>query len=366
MNPFIISAYKTPEFFCDREEETQTIINSVSNGINIVLYSLRRIGKTGLIKNVFYRLAKETDYQLIYIDIYRTQNINDFVNELANAMLQLRKKTWYNKVLDLIKGLRPIMTINPISGNLEVEIKSSSSTQSTTNLDSILQFLERFPKKIIVAIDEFQQITAYPETGFEAFLRSKIQFMNNVNFIYSGSNRRLLSAMFNDYNRPFYQSGSTLSLQKIPREAFSLFIKNLMEKNDREISDGLIEKGLSWTENYTWFTQNYFNRLWGKGVKTISETVVREVELDIFAEKERNFIELRNLLPENHMKLIVAIAKENGVEQPTSKDFLIKYKLGSSSTINSATKVLEQKELIYKEDGLFQIYDVYLKRFLQN
>lgn len=366
MNPFIISAYKSPEFFCDREKETQTIINSVTNGVNIVLYSLRRMGKTGLIKNVFHKLSIESDYQLIYIDIYRTKNIDDFVNEMANAMLRINKKVWYKKVLELLKKFRPVLTINPISGQLEAEIKMMTEGEGSKSIDTILQFFEQYPSKIIIAIDEFQQITEYPEQGFEAFLRSKIQFLNNVNFIYSGSNQRIISSMFHDYNRPFYNSGSTLYLDKIPEKIYTDFVKNLMLNNSRKISNDQIIKGLQWTETYTWFTQNYFNRLWGKGVKTITESLIKEVEMEIFAEKERDYIELRNLLPDNQMNLLIAIAKENGVEKPTSKDFLATYNLGSSSTINSACKVLEQKEIIYKDNSTYQLYDVYMKRFLQS
>jgi len=65
------------------------------------------------------------------------------------------------------------------------------------------------------------------------------------------------------------------------------------------------------------------------------------------------------------MKLLIAIAKENKVEKPTAKDFLTKHHLGSSSTVNSAIKVLEQKEIIYYEQNAWQLYDVYMKRFLQ-
>lgn len=365
MNPFVISAYKAPEFFCDREKETRTIIDSVTNGVNIVLYSLRRMGKTGLIKNVFHELAARNNVELIYIDIYRTRNVDDFVNELANAMLRIDKKVWYKRVLEFLKKLRPVLTVNPVTGQLEAEIRAIPEGQGPQNLDAIFQFIEQYPVKIIIAIDEFQQITEYPEPGFEAFLRSKIQFLNNVNFIYSGSNRRIITSMFLDYNRPFYQSGSTLYLDKIPEDAYAAFVKKLMEHTNRIISDELIIKGLQWTESYTWFTQNYFNRLWGKGVKNITENLMKEVEQEIFTEKERDFIEWRNLLPENQMRLLTAIAKENSVQKPTAKDFLIAYKLGSSSTVNSALKVLQQKEIIYYEQNAWQLYDVFMKRFLQ-
>jgi len=39
--------------FCDREEETQFIIDNAKNGVNTTLFSIRRMGKTGLIHHVF-------------------------------------------------------------------------------------------------------------------------------------------------------------------------------------------------------------------------------------------------------------------------------------------------------------------------
>jgi len=324
------------------------------------------MGKTGLIKHLYFNLSQNTDYQLIYLDIYRTKNVQDFVNELANAMLSIQKKQWYQKAFDLIKSLRPVITINPVTGSMEAEIKAVNSEQSLSNLDVIFNFFEKFSTKVIIAIDEFQQITEYPESGFEALLRSKIQFLNNVNFIYSGSNRRIISSMFNDYNRPFYQSCNTLYLEKISFDVYTTFISKLMLENGRKIDTSTVENGLKWTESYSWYTQNFFNRLWGKGVKTITESTLFDVEMDIFAEKERDFVELRNLLPVNQMNLLTAIAKENQVQKPNAIDFIKKHRLGSASSVNSALKVLENKEIIYFENGVYKVYDVFLTRFLQS
>ena len=53
-NPFLIVGYQGPEYFCDREKETEVILSALHNGRNITLVSPRRMGKTGLIKNVFF------------------------------------------------------------------------------------------------------------------------------------------------------------------------------------------------------------------------------------------------------------------------------------------------------------------------
>ena len=87
-NPFVISGYVSPNFFCDRETETKLLIDSLKNGRNVTLISPRRMGKTGLIKNVFYQLQHdELKIPVFYMDIYSTQNLTDFTNLLANTVL---------------------------------------------------------------------------------------------------------------------------------------------------------------------------------------------------------------------------------------------------------------------------------------
>ena len=52
-NPFVISGYLSPYYFCDREEESRNLIRYVTNGRNVAIISTRRMGKTGLISTLF-------------------------------------------------------------------------------------------------------------------------------------------------------------------------------------------------------------------------------------------------------------------------------------------------------------------------
>lgn len=38
-NPFIYQGYESPEYFCDREAETKTLISHLKNGRNVTLIS---------------------------------------------------------------------------------------------------------------------------------------------------------------------------------------------------------------------------------------------------------------------------------------------------------------------------------------
>lgn len=365
MNPFLITAYKSPEYFCNRDKETKRLISAVSNGRNTVLYSLRRVGKSGLIKNTFYHLNKTTDYHLVYVDIYNTYNTDDFVNEIVNQLLKIKKKQWFNKAFNFIKKFQPTLTFNPIDGQTEFKFNFDNSNDARYNLEETLNYFEAFNTRIVIAIDEFQQITKYPDQSFEGFLRSKIQFLNNISFIFSGSEQSIITSMFFDHSRPFYQSADIMKLDKLENEEYFNFISTKFATTKKQIEPETVQEILDWTERHTYYTQNFCNRLWGKGIKKITAELVNQVKGEIISDKEKYFIELRHLLPPNQLSLLRAIGKNNGVEKPSSIEFITKYKLSSTSTINSALKALLDKELIYKDRDTYKIYDVFLSRFLQ-
>ncbi len=58
LNLFLLSGYHSPDYFCDREEETEKLVSALRNGRNVTLVSPRRMGKTGLIRHAFHRMEQ--------------------------------------------------------------------------------------------------------------------------------------------------------------------------------------------------------------------------------------------------------------------------------------------------------------------
>ena len=78
-NPFVLAGYKGPAYFCDRVKETKRICDAIKNESNVTLISPRRYGKTGLIRNAFYKLEHDGEYETIYVDVFGAQNLADFI-----------------------------------------------------------------------------------------------------------------------------------------------------------------------------------------------------------------------------------------------------------------------------------------------
>ena len=214
-NPFVYQGYVSPVYFCDRTEETAELIANLQNGRNTVLISPRRIGKTGLIKNAFYRiLEQEKDVKCLYIDIFATKNQHDFVQLLGTAIAQeilSKERRAMKRLLEFFGSWRPVFSTDPMTGQPTVSVSIQPSLTEVT-LKTVIDYLKQSKREVYIAIDEFQQITNYPEPGIEALLRSYVQFAPNVHFVFSGSKRHLMSQIFYSPERPFYQSTVSMGL----------------------------------------------------------------------------------------------------------------------------------------------------------
>lgn len=225
-NPFLIAGYHSPEFFCDRKAESSTILEALYNGRNITLIAPRRMGKTGLIHHVFYQLKEQkSDVVTLYMDIYSTQSLGDFVRLFANTVLgQLDSvpQKALNRIGQFIRSCRPVFTFDEITGTPKVTVDVSPTEEEST-LKEIFDYLGSSEKRCYIAIDEFQQIAEYPEKGVEALLRSYIQFLPNVNFIFAGSKQHVMQEMFTSSKRPFYQSTQLLTIGTVNRDGVCRF-----------------------------------------------------------------------------------------------------------------------------------------------
>ena len=370
-NPFLINGYKGPEYFCDREVETKKIIDNLQNGVNSTLLSIRRIGKTGLIHHVFHEIKSKNSVECIYIDLYATQNLNDFIEKTASALMATfpEKKSAGKKLMHIIKGLRPVIQFDGLSGEPQISFDFKQEIQMNYTLQSLFSFLENQQIKTIIAFDEFQQINEYPEKNTEAFLRTIIQTLNNVQFIFSGSSKHLLMDIFNNSKRPFFASTQAIQLGFIPFEKYSCFIQNHFECNKKQISQEGIQFILNWSKRHTYYTQVICNRIFSLGIKNITLKDIQTACNQLLVEQEVIFFQYRNLLTTSQWKTLIAIAKEGKVYQIHEKKFVQKHTLGSSSSIQRTISSLIQKEMIYEEqekDGsYFSVYDCFLSRWLE-
>jgi hypothetical protein len=218
---------------------------------------------------------------------------------------------------------------------------------------------------VVLAIDEFQQITKYPESNVEALLRSHIQASNNIVMVYSGSNKHMLASIFNDYARPFYQSSGFLFLDRIETEVYKRFISENFRKGKTLITPEALSFIMDWTLGITYYVQELCNRLYAVKHRFIDVKEVKQTCLHILEERTHIYQVFEELLTTQQMSLLRALAVEIYTEQPTSSVFLSRHSLGAASTVKRSLDTLEVKNMVILEDGKYTLPDVFLMRWLR-
>lgn len=367
-NPFIYQGYESPKYFCDREVETKTLLSHLKNGRNVTLISPRRIGKTGLIKNTFYHLKEqEKDATCLYIDIFATKNLHDFVELLGVMVINeiVRKNSSFiEKTISFFSALRPVLSMDPLTGEPSVSITVEPSKEDIT-IQSIFNYLNDSEQEVYIAIDEFQQIAEYPEKGTEALLRSYIQFAQHVHFIFSGSKFHLMAEIFGSPKHPFYQSTEMMGLKPLDSDVYYDFCLQFFKEKGGNIEKDIFEYLYNMFEGHTWYIQCIMNRLYEANTNVESIDQVNAAILSILAGREPQFESLSQFFTNNQFSLLKAIAKEGIVAQPTAGRFIKSHNLSGASSTKAALKVLEDKELVYRKPEGYIIYDRFMDLWLK-
>ncbi len=370
LSPFPTVGYYGPEYFCDREKETQTITANISGMQPTTLVAARRIGKTGLLKHLQHLLSDK--YIFIYADILPTENLREFLNTLATCILNsVPEKTGIGaKIWNFIKSLRPVITFDPLSGEPQVSFNIQPK-DSDNQVELLFSFLEKQEKRVVFAIDEFQQILEYPEKNTEAWLRSLMQQLNNVTFIFSGSQQHIMNDMFSNPARPFFGSTGFLHLDKIGFESYKNFIINKFSERGRNIPETVVSEILRWTNCHTFYVQLACNRVFLNSGNTIDLDLWHEEAKMLLDEQEYVFFGYRDVLTKHQWKLLRAIAHEGEASSLTSKEFVQKHALGSPATVLRSLDSLQKKNLIfsqYNSNGTlyYSVYNVLFERWIQN
>ena len=359
LNPFVLTGYVSPDYFCDRQKETDKIISALLNGRNITLTSPRRMGKTGLIHHVFHNMQENNDVKCFYVDLYQTDSLELLVKKLADTILGTLDSTEdiiVKNIVSFFKMLRPVVTVDPMTGEPGFKVNVEPG-QGEYSLSEIFAYMEQSDYRCFVAFDEFQTIASYADKNVEALLRSHIQRLTNVNFIFSGSQRHVLENMFASASRPFYQSTQMMPLGTIDKSAYYAFSSDMMRNNGQSIDEETFDYLYTKLSSHTWYVHTLLNRLYETGIETIDKATVDDILADILLENEGTFQTFLRLVTPIQAKVLHAVATEGTIKEIQGKAFLTKYQLGAASTVKTAVKSLVEKELLLDNNGEYQIYD---------
>ena len=336
------------ENFTDRVKETKRLKLDFENGINVILVSPRRMGKSSIVKKV---KAEITDpaIKIVFMDIYDCRSEYDFYNRFASVLLkETATKT------------------EPLS---EMSV-SLGITPQNYQPEEILQLPELIAKEqgvhLVICIDEFQQIGEFSDSLIvQKRLRGIWQHQQNVSYCLFGSKKHLMTKLFQNRRMPFYQFGEMMYLDKIPTTDWVTFIRSRFESQGKHISEGLAQRVCETVENHSSYVQQL---AWNVLAETDGDVTEQDFENGLqalMAQCSGLFEQHIQGLTSYQLNFIRAIC--DGVHSDFgSKAILEEYNLGTKSNISRIKTALRDRELIdITNDGVFledPVFGIWLRR----
>lgn len=350
-NPFKFGDPVEGDYYLPRLELTRAVRNFLENRIHVVLMGPRRFGKTSFALDLFHSLEREGYYCLL-VDIFNITSHRDFLHQFLRALRHKRDfkekfKLWFKKIQGLIPQFS--LDFDTLTGNPNIGFSFGQLPEEDvkTAIQDLFEGLSSLGKKVVVAFDEFQQISQLDDKGWlEATVRTHFQKLANVSFLFTGSRKSLISDMLNDPSRPLYRSCQTIEFPSFGPE-FTDWVVERFGTVGIKCPKGAVDHLRKLVQDTPNYVQMVCFHLVARAKTSITSKDVEETLDTVARQNAYAYQTLLNTLTLAQQRVLRLAAKER--ESLFQKDFLQKYEIKSAPALYSTIKALKEKGILDEE-----------------
>jgi len=369
-NPFYLQEIPVDAPFCDREKELKELRSYAEAKANVVLFSPRRFGKTSLVKRVQRRLA-DKGAVVIFADFFGVGSVEDVAARLAKAVYGFThgKPSLWKTALRTLLSFRPVLKPDP-SGGISLSVEPAAAGRSGLHLleetiDSLSRFIEESKQLIQIALDEFQEIVTLKEAlTIEAALRTHIQ-RQKASYFFIGSRRRVLLGIFNERQRPFFQSAINYPLGPLPAMDLGNFITWQFKEHGKSCTKDMGLRLASTVDCHPYYSEKLGFFVYEMAEAVNEETIQAGLQKLIVSEKPVFEAILQGLSP--HQRLLLKALALEPPKKILAGSYVQKHGLKSTGGVQHSTKHLEDLDLIERKGDpeQWQLVDPVLAMWLK-
>lgn len=349
--------------FIGRKEEIRRLKMNFEEGINTILISPRRWGKTSLVKKVCEVVDRKKVIP-VFVDIFKCKTEYEFYNALAEAVLKQtasKAELWMDNARDFIARLSPKVSFSPEpNSEFALSLGISPKTHAPEEILSLAEEIaQKKQKRIVVCIDEFQQIGEMADSvSIQKRLRSVWQHQRLTSYCLFGSKKHTMMNVFQKRNMPLYQFGDFKFLDKIPTETWVEYIVQHFKDRQRTISAEQAAKICQLVDNYSSYVQQLswlVFSLIDEGQVVTDEHLKQGVK-DLLNSQEQLFmqqIEPLTAYQMNFLRCILSGHHDDFGETAVREEF----QLGSVSNITRLKTALVDKDIVEMSGKRYYITD---------
>ena len=358
--------------FTDREDEVALLTQNFKNLINTIIISPRRWGKTSLVNKCARLLSEESkDILVCQVDIFNCRTEEQFYTAYANALMRISTSAWEEFVAGVKKYLSrmaPTVSLSEGSQNYELSF-GISFKDNRLSYDEILDLPQQIAKdkgkKIIVCIDEFQNVANFGDSlAFQKKLRAHWQRHTRVAYCLFGSKRHMLMDVFANVSMPFYKFGDLMFLQKIETEEWIPFIRQKFQMADKVIERDEIQLLVELVDKHPYYVQQLAQQVWLRTEKFVVPSIVKEAYNGLIDQLSLLFLNSMETFSNAQLGFLKALIA--GEKQLSSKQTLQTYRIGTSGNVARIKQALMEREVIDLQGNeiTFQdpLFEAWLKR----
>jgi hypothetical protein len=361
-SPFQFGSLAEKENFIDRVEDRALLKQLLMSGIHTMLISPRRWGKSSLVKAVGEELMAENDnVRVCYIDAFSISTETEFYRVFASRVMSCAASRFEKGIEDMkkfITGAVPQLVIrDKVTEFVTFDLRFQPQEKDKFE---ILELPEKIAVakglRIIVCIDEFQQLANIPQyPDMEGKMRSVWQQHHNVSYCFYGSKRHMMTDIFNDSSKPFYRFGQVIWLKKIEEQYWVEFIVNAFARTGKSITTEQAIRICDVTKCHSWYVQQLSFFIWNS-----TDTAVTE---EIFNRALQRLIDTNAPMFQNDVEQLTASQKamlqavSHGNYQFAAEATKRMYTMGNANTIARNKRILQDKDYIEQQGQKFSFVD---------
>ena len=353
-NPFYIKQINLDAPFCNRVKEMDELTAFAESRNNVVLHSPRRFGKTSLALRVQKRLA-DCGAVTIFADFFGVGSVDEVAERMAEAVFTVTRgnESVWKTALRLITSFRPLLRPNE-DGGFELTVEHTGGRRGLQllreTLESLGNFIRDTKSLVHIVLDEFQEIVTLPDyLKIEAVMRTEIQ-KHEASYFFVGSRRRVLNAIFNERERPFFRSAFDYRLKPLPEDELGVFIAQQFAVNGKTCGSTESITLVKLVNCYPYYAQKLAHLVYERSGLTVTHNDVKVGFTDLLSTEKAVFEAIVQGLPSQQRLFLRALAIEP-TDHPYSKNYARQHNIGSLSALQNAVKQLEQLDLIEKDEN---------------
>lgn len=366
MNPFKYGQVVRDKDFCPRPDLVEQLDKFVESGQNVVLIGERRMGKTSLVCETLRRLK---DCRMVYIDLLEVKTADDVCRRMIKAVFSAQRNTAFiERFLKSIAGLRPAVTIDPISGQPSLTLDQRTAL-TPKSMGSVIETFGEMnnDRRTAVVFDEFQDILNLKDSrAVLAELRSSIQFQGEIPYIFAGSVRNSITDIFYDPDSPFFKSAQSLEIGPLNDSRFASFLAKRFSEGRRIVSKETLLKITEMLEFVPGDVQEFCCALWDRtspGDTVSEEHFAKALEL-VFSRESKTYEAILGHTTGQQLKCLTGLTTVGG-RSPFSAVFLEASGISLPGSVRKAIEGLVKKKIIYHYQGTYKFANPFFKLWLQ-